>query len=144
MCAARTRLLVRWLPASADAHASSLATMGSIKERMAALQAASDASAAKPAAPQRVGSVRVEPTGDAIHSGWLRKTGTGLMSAIATKRWCVLYSDPALHYYEDDAREKYKGSVALGGVAVSHADDCMQIVVSAETVIKFKATSARR
>lgn len=84
----------------------------SIKERMAALQAASgpkegptDAAAGKPPPASRAKSFSA---GAEVHSGWIKRSGTGILSNIFYRRCCVLHADPLLVFYEDEARQKYK------------------------------------
>ena len=103
--------------------------MPSIAERMAALQASS----AKESAPAAGGGARVardEPTGAKVHAGWLSKAGAGIMSAVFQKRWCVIYADPAMAYYADEACTQPKGGIPLAGATVSVAEDMLQVVAN--------------
>ena len=60
------------------------------------------------------------PTGAEIHSGWLKRGGTGMLSALYSKRFVVLHADPLLAFYEDEARLKPKGTWRLSaGTRVS-------------------------
>ena len=103
--------------------------MPSIAERMAALQASSAKESAAPAG----GGARVardEPTGAKVHAGWLSKAGAGIMSAVFQKRWCVVYADPAMAYYADEACTQPKGGIPLAGATVSVAEDMLQVVAN--------------
>ena len=103
--------------------------MPSIAERMAALQASSAKESSAPAG----GGARVardEPTGAKVHAGWLSKAGAGIMSAVFQKRWCVVYDDPAMAYYADEACTQPKGGIPLAGATVSVAEDMLQVVAN--------------
>jgi len=66
------------------------------------------------------------------------------MASVFAKRWCVIYSDPMLCYYESaDPNAKMKGVCALQNASISCADDKISICeASKATAIKFKARSA--
>ena len=111
----------------------------SVKERMAALQGSSRdsglASPKSPSSPKPVGGKgvfggrkdspggggakgspgvnAVEPTGTELHAGWLKRGGTGVLAAAYTRRYVVLFSEPTLAFYEDDARSKLKNTWVL-------------------------------
>jgi len=102
--------------------------MASIRERIAALNAAKDDSSRPPAAttpPATAGAPRQEFTSSderdtlapEVHEGPLKKAGTGLLSAVVQNRWCVLHSDGTLVVFDDKARTRQKASLTLSDVS---------------------------
>lgn len=60
------------------------------------------------------------PKGAELKAGWLKRGGTGALSAMFTRRYVVLHTDPALAFFEDEARLKPKGTWHLtAGTRVS-------------------------
>ena len=53
------------------------------------------------------------PVGVELRSGWLKRGGTGVLSAVFSRRFAVLYADPVLAFFEDEARQKPKGTWRL-------------------------------
>ena len=48
-----------------------------------------------------------------LHEGWLQKTGAGMFAKNLTKRYVVLYDDPFIGYFDDEAKTKVKGGGSL-------------------------------
>ena len=94
----------------------------SIKERMAALQSASGTASAPEG---RQGKV--------LHAGWLYKAG---VFGAKNKRYCVLYDDQQLTWYDDEAKTKYKGGCRLKGASASINGGLLE--VSADSKSSFK------
>lgn len=120
--------------------------MATIKERMAALQAASGETGASPGKPmsakERKTSVQAgteQPAGETLFAAWTKKPGT--VTGMWHKRWLVLYSDPAIRFFEDEELTKVKGGCSLAGASISQADDCFQSLSGVAGVLKFKAAS---
>ena len=87
----------------------------SILERVAALQGKSaHGKASSPEGGQ----------GKVLHAGWLYKTGA---FGSKNKRFCVLYDDPQLSWFDDEGKTKYKGGCSLQGASVSIDGDFLDI-----------------
>ena len=99
--------------------------MPSIAERMAALQATKETESPKRDAPKPGGRIGGN-YGDSseasafdgqtpLMSGFLKKAGTGPMSATFSKRWCAIYQEPSLQlaFFEDESLRSAKGSFTM-------------------------------
>ena len=50
------------------------------------------------------------PTGRELKSGPIKRGGAGMLSAVFSSRHAVLYSDPVIWFWEDEARTRPKGT----------------------------------
>ena len=71
--------------------------------------------------------------GNILHAGWLYKAG---VFGAKNKRYCVLYDDQQLTWYDDEAKTKYKGGCRLKGASASINGGLLE--VSAESKSSFK------
>ena len=126
--------------------------MSTIKERLAALAAASGGQApsetaaaqklaaakplnarlatlgVKPDERTKPGAAARAPAGKAAHAGWVKKQGTGIMAASFMTRWCQLYADPPLlRFFVDQAATQHKGDYELAGVAATASGEVVHL-----------------
>ncbi|KAL1520962.1 hypothetical protein AB1Y20_022520 [Prymnesium parvum] len=103
-----------------------------IKERLAALNKAAnkwsgDASPRQSVrSPSNSKAAVGAPKGNAAYSCWVKKQGTGLLSAAFMSRWCEVFADPPmLRFYTEEAATSLKGEFSL--------EDC-EFILSADTL----------
>ena len=57
--------------------------------------------------------------GAVLASGWLQKSGKGLKAKVFEPRYCVLYAEPCLAFFEDESLQAAKGNPLLLGGATA-------------------------
>lgn len=67
---------------------------------------------------RRTGAADASPSGKQLKAGDLKRGGTGLLSAVFTKRHVVLFSDPMLCFFDDATCSKARVRVLTLGRAM--------------------------
>ena len=79
--------------------------------------------------------------GAVLASGWLQKSGKGLKAQVFEPRFCVLYAEPSLAFFENESLQAAKGGpVQLGGATVQRKGELVLLNEPEE----FQASAMQR
>ena len=71
--------------------------------------------------------------GKVLHAGWLYKAG---VFGSKNPRYCVLYDDPQLSWFDDEAFTHYKGGCSLKGASASINGGLLEVLADSKSSFK--------